>query len=181
VRTAILGGVFDPPHLGHVALAEGALRELGADRLLVLVAADPGHKPTVLDAETRLELARLALGHLPNTELRLDDHAFTVDFLRDEQPTDSVFLLGADEWASFARWKEPDEVRRLIPIAVAARPGAPAPAGDVEVFAIDQRPVASTEIRERIGRGEPVDELVPAAVAREIERRGLYRRTARLH
>jgi len=181
VRTAILGGVFDPPHLGHVALAEGALRELGADRLLVLVAADPGHKPTVLDADTRLELARLALGHLPNTEFRLDDHAYTVDFLRDERPTDAVFVLGADEWASFDRWKEPEEVRKLIPIAVAARPGAPVPAGDVEVFEIDQRPVASTEIRARVGRGETIDDLVPAAVAREIERRGLYGRSARLH
>jgi nicotinate-nucleotide adenylyltransferase len=181
VRTAILGGVFDPPHFGHVALAEGALRELGADRLLVLVAAEPGHKPTVLDAETRLELARLALGHLPDTEFRLDDHRFTVDFLRAEQPADAVFVLGADEWASFDSWKEPEEVRRLIPIAVAARPGAPEPDGNVEVFAIDQRPVASTEIRERIARDEPIDDLVPATVAREIERRGLYGRTARLH
>jgi nicotinate-nucleotide adenylyltransferase len=181
VRTAILGGVFDPPHLGHVALAEGALRELGADRLLVLVAADPGHKPTVLDAETRLDLARLALGGLPNTELRLDDHAFTVDFLRDERPEDSVFVLGADEWASFDRWKEPEEVRRLIPIAVAARPGAPVPDGNVEVFSIEQRPIASTEIRDRIARGEAIDDLVPGAVAREIERLGLYSRSTGLH
>jgi nicotinate-nucleotide adenylyltransferase len=79
VRTAILGGAFDPPHLGHVALAEGALRELGVDRLLVLVVATPGHKETELDAETRLALARLAFGDLPNTQIRLDDHSYTVD------------------------------------------------------------------------------------------------------
>jgi nicotinate-nucleotide adenylyltransferase len=181
MRTAILGGVFDPPHLGHVALAEGALRELGADRLLVLVAAAPGHKPTVLPPEERLELARLALGHLPNTEFRLDDHAYTVDFLRDERPDDALFVLGADEWAAFDTWKEPETVRELVPLAVARRPGAPEPAGDVEVFEIDEKPISSSEIRKRLANGQPVDDLVPAPVAREIERRGLYGRTTGVH
>lgn len=175
MKTAVLGGVFDPPHLGHVALAEGALRRLGADRLLVLVAERPGHKPTVLDAETRLELARLAFGRLPRTEIRLDDHAYTVDLLRDAAFEDAVFVIGADEWAAFDTWKEPDEILRLIPVAVAARPGQPQPLGDVEVFEIDQRPISSREIRERVARGEPVDELVPPAVVDDIERRGLYR------
>lgn len=181
MRTAILGGVFDPPHLGHVALAEGALSELGADRLLVLVAAAPGHKPTVLDPDTRLELARLALGHLSNTEFRLDDHAYTVDYLRDERPEDAVFVLGADEWAAFDSWKEPGAVKELIPLAVGRRPGAPEPHGEVEVFDIDQRPISSSELRERLGRGEPVDDLVPAPVAREIARRRLYGRTTGVH
>ena len=176
MTTAILGGVFDPPHLGHVALAEGALRGLGADRLLVLVAERPGHKPAVLDADARLELARLAFASLPNTEVRLDDHPYTVDLLRDEQFEDAVFVIGADEWAAFETWKKPDEVRRLIRVAVAARPGETRPGNDVEVVDIEQRAVSSQEIRARRERGEPVGELVPAPVAREIERRGLYRR-----
>jgi nicotinate-nucleotide adenylyltransferase len=174
VRTAILGGAFDPPHLGHVALGEGALGALGADRLLVLVLTAPGHKQTVLDADTRLSLARLAFGDLPDTEVRLDDHAYTVDYLRDERPQNAVFVIGADQWATFEAWREPDEIKRLIPIAVAARPGQHQPRGEVEVFEIEQRPISSSDIRERVGRGEPIDDLVPAAVAREIERRGLY-------
>ncbi len=174
MRTAILGGAFDPPHLGHVALAEGALSGLGADRLLVLVVVSPGHRETALDAETRLELARLAFAGLPNTEVRLDDHAYTVDFLRDERPENAIFVIGADQWAAFDTWREPSEIRRLIPLAVAARPGERLPEGDVEVFEIDQRPISSSQVRERIARGEPIDDLVPAAVAREIERRGLY-------
>lgn len=174
MRTAILGGVFDPPHLGHVALAEGALGALGAERLLVLVAARPGHKKTAADPKARLELARLAFRDLPNAEIRLDDHAYTVDFLRDERPVDAVFVIGADEWAAFDTWKEPGEIRRLIPLAVAGRPGEPEPEGDVEVFQIDQRPISSSDVRERIARGEPIDALVPAAVARELARRGLY-------
>jgi nicotinate-nucleotide adenylyltransferase len=142
----------------------------------VIVTANPGHKPTVLDPATRLELARLAFVDLPNTEVRLDDHPFTVDLLRDEHFEDAVFVLGADQWAVFDTWKEPEEILRLIPVAVAARPGQPVPAGDVQVFEIEQLPISSSELRERIARGERIDELVPAPVAREIERRGLYGR-----
>jgi nicotinate-nucleotide adenylyltransferase len=72
-------------------------------------------------------------------------------------------------------------VRELIPLAVARRPGVPEPNGDVEVFDIDQRPISSSEIRERLARGEPVDDLVPPPVAREIERRRLYGRTTGVH
>jgi nicotinate-nucleotide adenylyltransferase len=174
VRTAILGGAFDPPHLGHVALAEGALGALGADRLLILVVANPGHKRAELDAETRLSLARLAFAGLPNTEVRLDDHAYTVDYLRDVRPEDAVLVIGADQWAMFDTWREPDEIKRLIPIAVAARPGEAQPEGEVEVFQIDQLPISSSDVRGRVARGESIEDLVPAAVAREIERRGLY-------
>jgi nicotinate-nucleotide adenylyltransferase len=176
LRTAILGGAFDPPHLGHVALAEGALEGLGVDRLLVLVIEHPGHKRTELDAETRLLLARLAFEQLPNTEVRLDDHPYTIDFLRDEQPENAVFVIGADEWAAFDTWREAAEIRRLIPLAVAERPGERLPEGDIETFEIAEQDIASSEVRVRIARGEPIDDLVPAAVAREIARRGLYAR-----
>jgi nicotinate-nucleotide adenylyltransferase len=173
VTVAILGGVFDPPHLGHVALAEGARDQLGADRLIVLVAERPGHKGVVADAESRLRLAELALGRFG--EVRLDDHPYTVDFLRASGLDRPYFVLGADEWETFAGWKEPDEVLRLARIAVGARPGHPPPEGDVDVIRIDQLPVSSSEIRERVAAGEPIDELVPTQVAREIERLGLYR------
>jgi nicotinate-nucleotide adenylyltransferase len=173
VTTAILGGVFDPPHLGHVALAEGARDQLGADRLLVLVAERPGHKGVVADAETRRHLAELALGRFG--EVRLDDHPYTVDFLRDAGLDHPYFVLGGDEWESFATWREPDEVRRLARIAVGSRPGFEPPEGDVDLLRIEQRPVSSSEVRARVAAGEPINGLVPAEVAREIERLGLYR------
>jgi nicotinate-nucleotide adenylyltransferase len=143
----------------------------------VLVVEAPGHRPTVADPQTRLELARLAFGDLPRTEVRLDDHPYTVDLLRDERFEDAVLVIGADQWAVFDTWKEPDEILRLIPVAVARRPGQPVPQGEVQVFDIPQLPIASSDVRERAGQGEPIDELVPTAVAREIERRGLYGRT----
>jgi nicotinate-nucleotide adenylyltransferase len=152
------------------------LRELGADRLLVLVTESPGHKPTVLDAPTRLELARLAFRDVSGAEIRLDPHPYTIDLLRNEQFEDAVLVIGADQWAMFDTWKEPDEILRRIPVAVAARPGQPVPAGEVRVFEIEQHPIASRDVRERVARRERVDDLVPAAVAQEIERRGLYGR-----
>jgi len=170
VSVAILGGVFDPPHVGHIALAEGALG-LGAGEVLVLVAERPGHKKVVADAQTRLRLAELALGRFG--DVRLDSHAYTIDFLRDAGLEDPILVLGADEWAAFETWKEPDEVRRLARIAVAARPGHPKPEG-VGVVEIAARPISSSEIRDRVGRGQQIDDLVPREVAREIDRLGLY-------
>lgn len=145
--------------------------------MLVLVTERPGHKGTVLDAGTRLELARLAFGDMPGVDVRLDPHAFTVDLLRAERFDDAVLVIGADQWAVFDTWKEPEEVLRRIPVAVAARPGQPVLKGkEVRVFQIEQLPLSSTEVRKRIAEGEPLDGLVPAAVAREIERGRLYGR-----
>ncbi len=98
-----------------------------------------------------------------------------MDFLREAGLDRPYFVLGGDEWESFASWREPDEVRRLARIAVGARPGFEPPEGDVEVLRIEQRPVSSSEVRARVAAGEPIDDLVPPDVAREIERLGLYR------
>lgn len=182
---AILGGAFDPPHAGHVALARRALEHFGLERLLVLVVAEPGHKTTATPAATRLELARLAFAYLP-ADVELDDHARTVDSLRERRlPPDTLFLIGADELAAFPGWKEPQRVLDLVRLGVATRPGFPRERLDaarrelgrpdrIEIFELEPHDVSSTEVRARTGRGEPLDGLVPAAVAAEIARRGLY-------
>ncbi|HYY77245.1 MAG TPA: nicotinate (nicotinamide) nucleotide adenylyltransferase [Gaiellaceae bacterium] len=186
--TGLLGGAFDPPHNGHLALARRALEHFGLERLVVLVAAAPGHKPVETDVDDRLELARLAFAEIPGAEVVRDDHAYTIDFLREERPArdDTVFLVGADEFADFRAWREPEAVLGLVRVAVAARPGYPSerfePAladlegvDGVELFDIPPTPVSSSEIRARVRDGESIDGLVPDSVAREIARRGLYR------
>jgi nicotinate-nucleotide adenylyltransferase len=173
--TGILGGAFDPPHVGHVALAEAAERELGLERLVVVVVADPGHKDVHAAAENRLELARLAF---PGRDVILDHHARTIDLLRERRWDDPVFLIGADEFRDFPTWKEPEAVLELARLGVAARPGYPLAAqrpDRVLYFELEPVPVSSSEIRDRIARGEPVDGLVPSAVADAIARLGLYR------
>ena len=181
----ILGGIFDPPHRGHLALARAAIRELGLERLLVLVVRDPGHKVAVAPAPARLELTRLAFADIPGAEVVLDEHARTVDFLEERKPHDAVFVIGGDELADFAAWKDPGRILELVRLAFALRPGVPddrvrealarVPAPDrISFFAMEAEPVSSSQVRERIARGEPVDDLVPAQVAEAIGRLGLY-------
>ena len=181
----ILGGVFDPPHVGHVALARAALDRLGLERLLVLVVADPGHKLATTPAETRLELTRLAFADVPEATVELDDHARTVDSLEARKPENAVFILGADEFVGFSGWKRPERVLELARLAVATRPGTSdervreararlAATDRVVFFEMRAVPVSSSEIRERVALGESIDELVPPPVASEIARLGLY-------
>ncbi len=181
--TGIFGGAFDPPHLGHVALAREAKRRFGLDRLAVLVAASPEHKHVETPADDRLALAQAAF---PGDDVRLDEQPRTIDMLREGEWENPLLLVGADQLADFRHWKEPDAVLDMARVGVATRPGlgleelaqaleALDRPGRIELFEIEPWEVASRELRERVGRGEPIDELVPPEVAVEIERRGLYR------
>jgi nicotinate-nucleotide adenylyltransferase len=175
VAIGIFGGAFDPPHNGHVALARAAMERFGLDRLHVTVVVAPGHKQTVAPADHRLELARLAFAGLGTVEL--ETHEFTVDALESYGYEDPVFVIGADELASFSTWKDPERVLELARLGVATRPGyRPEPASQrIEVFEFEPNPVSSSEIRERVRRGDPIDELVPKTVAARIAELGLYR------
>jgi nicotinate-nucleotide adenylyltransferase len=179
----LYGGSFDPPHRGHVELARRAKEELGAERLTVLVSADPGHKHVETPADARLRLARAAF---PGDDVLLDEHARTVDTLRAHDDwNDPVFLIGADEFCDFASWKEPDEVLRLTRLGVATRPGFPRERLDrvlaqleepqrVLFFEIEPTPLSSRELRARIAAGEDVAADVPPAVGAMIHAEGLY-------
>jgi nicotinate-nucleotide adenylyltransferase len=181
--TALLGGTFDPPHNGHVALAHAAEERFG-DEVVVVVAARPGHKDVELDAETRLDLARAAF---PDHEVELDPHERTVDMLEAGCWSDPLFLIGADEFSDFLAWKDPEGVIARARLAVATRPGYSHERLEgvleqlsrperVQFFEIDPLPISSRELRERVARGESIDGLVPAAVAELIVLRGLYRK-----
>jgi nicotinate-nucleotide adenylyltransferase len=181
-----MGGAFDPPHVGHVALARAAVARFDLDRLLVRVVEDPGHKAVATDASIRLHLAELAFAPVDEADVALDRHGRTVDSLRELALPEMLFLIGADEFVSFLSWKEPDGVLDLARLAVATRPGvatdhfADVLAGlrrpdRVAFFDIEPHDVSSSEIRARVREGAPIDGLVPPAVAVEVARLGLYR------
>ena len=174
----ILGGTFDPPHNGHVALAQAARENLPIDELDILVEESPGHRGVVADPEARLRMARLAF---PGEEVRLDPHAFTVDTVRGgEFGEDTLFILGADQAAMFNRWRESNEVLEHVRLAVGTRGGYDMPDlsayGDrIVPFELASPEVSSSEVRQRVAAGETIDQLVPPAVAQVIEELGLYR------
>jgi nicotinate-nucleotide adenylyltransferase len=177
--TGILGGTFDPPHNGHMALARAALEQLPIDRLVVLVASRPGHREVFATPEERLLLAKAAFENLA-AEVVLDDNAFTVDAVRGGRFGDALFVVGADEGAAFPSWKDPDEVLRWVRLAIGTRSGYPPPDlaryGDrVVPFELKSPPVSATDVRERAARGESLEGLVPPAVGAAIRETGLYR------
>lgn len=187
--TGLFGGAFDPPHVGHVALARAAKEHFGLPRLTILVAADPAHKETHLSADERLELARAAF---PADDVRLDPYPRTIDLLRAERFDNPIFLIGADQFAGFLSWQEPDGVLECTRLGVATRPGHSREQLDavleqldqperVAFFDLEPNPAASRDIRALIETGAPLTGLVPDGVADLIRSRGLYVRDAGLH
>ena len=184
----LFGGAFDPPHNGHLELARRAVEHFSLDRLIVIVISRPGHKRVYLDPETRLRLAQAAFQH----GVRLDHHERTIDMLREERWRDPIVLVGADQFSDFLEWKEQEVVLELARLGVATRPGFPRESLEtvlgalsrpdrVEFFAIDPVDVSSTEVRARVSRGEPIDDLVTPQVARLVREERLYRRESELH
>jgi len=172
----ILGGRFDPPHLGHLALARRAVEHFGLGELRVTVVADAAHKPSEASAEHRLAMARLTFAGLDAT-VELEQHRYTVDALEAKGYDDPIFLIGADELAAFPTWKKPERVLELTRLGVATRPGWEQERGSdrVEIFELEPHPISSTEIRERARRGRRLDGLIVPAVAAYIAEHDLYR------
>ena len=187
MKLGLFGGAFDPPHVGHVALVRAAKKALGLDRVVVIVVAAPGHKQVETSPDVRLALARAAF---PDDEVVLDEHCRTVDTLRAHPEwTDPVFVVGADEFADFLTWKEPEEVLRRTRLAVATRPGFPRERlqavlerledpSRVLFFEIEPLPISSRDLRARLADGENVSRELPPAVAEIVGAERLYARPA---
>ena len=171
----ILGGRFDPPHVGHLALAKAAVEHFGIDELHVTVIVDAAHKPSAAPVGHRLQMARLTFARI-GAIVELEEHRYTVDALEARRYEDPIFLIGADQLADLPTWKQPERVLELARLGVATRPGyAPEVSSDrIEVFELEPQAVSSTGIRERVRDGEPVDGLVVPEVAAYIVEHGLY-------
>ena len=205
-RLGILGGTFNPPHVGHIAVARAALAQQRLDRVLLM----PANRNPFKDGEPdpgplrRLEMCRLACLDQEGVaacglEIERGGASFTVDTLRSihagHPDVALTFILGADTAASLPSWREPRALAGLAEFAVAARGGAArehvlqalAPltaelaadsGGGVRVSFLDmpELDVSASEIRRRIAAGEPYQALVGPAVASYIAEQGLYTR-----
>ena len=196
MRIGILGGTFNPPHLGHLVAAQEAYRELDLDQVMLIPAGIPPHKPVDDEPgpEHRLELCRVAVGDderftVSDLELRRDGPSFTVDTLdtlRSQSPSDDLFLiLGGDIAAGLPKWHEPERVLELATVAIAKRRGtAKAAVQDAlaelkggeraRFFQMPRIGISSTMVRRRVRAGQPIRYFVPDGVMHYIERHGLY-------
>ena len=178
--TILFGGSFDPVHRGHLHVATYALGSLpGAQLLFVPAGQSPGKNPPQASPEDRLRWLHLATDagafQVWNTELERPGLSFTVDTLKEAHRLGAArerlyWLLGSDAYASFAAWKQPEEIRCLARLLVVNRPGAPAvPTNADDTFvAIPPHPASSTEIRTALSRGLPAPPELPAAVQEDI-------------
>jgi nicotinate-nucleotide adenylyltransferase len=198
MRVGILGGTFNPPHLGHLVCAQEAHAQLGLDVVVLMPVHTPPHKEITDDpgSETRLELCRLAVEgdeRLATSRLELDrpGPSYTVDTLRavhEREPHDELTLIvGGDMAQTLPSWHEPEKVLSLARLAVAERGAAVrddiahriAGLGGpdrIDFFDMPRIDISSSFVRRRTAHGEPIRYLVPDAVAEAIGERGLYRR-----
>jgi nicotinate-nucleotide adenylyltransferase len=196
----ILGGTFNPPHMGHLVMAQEALDQLDLDRVMLMPVAVPPHKEAGQDpgGAARVELCRLAVAgderlDVSTLEVERGGASFTVDTLRElhdlEPEHDLTFIVGGDMAQSLPAWREPEAILRLARLAVAEREGVrrediarrldPLHDGDrVVFFDMPRIDVSSSGIRRRVAEGRPIRYLVPDAVAEAVAERGLYRQAA---
>jgi nicotinate-nucleotide adenylyltransferase len=183
MRVGVFGGTFDPVHVGHLAIANDALDELGLGRVYFVPARRSPLKQDgpVAGAEDRLAMLTAATRDEPRfrvsrVELDREGPSFSVDTLEALRGEGELFLiLGSDAYADFERWREPARIRSLATIVLAARPGAPnAPAG-VRMLDSPLMDISSRELRARAARGRSLRYLVPEAALRYIEEHRLYR------
>jgi nicotinate-nucleotide adenylyltransferase len=194
----ILGGTFNPPHRGHLALASHARSELSLERVLLMPAHSAPHKGDEEDPgpERRLEMCRLAVEseeekgeglEACGLEIERGGPSYTVDTLRAIRQSDPeaelTFIVGADMARTLTSWREPRELVELARLAVAEREDAGrddvlralAPLGArVTFLGMPPLEVSSSQVRERVRAGEPIEGLVAPAVAEYIAEHGLY-------
>ena len=199
----ILGGTFNPPHAGHLALARHARDELGLDEVWLMPLHTPPHKPSAPDPgpEHRLEMTRLASAGETGIgacalEVRRGGTSYTADTLGEIHDSDPeaelTFVVGADTALTLPSWRSPERVLSLARLAVARRAGGPPSDGasildviraidgaDPDVVFLEMAPVeaSSTLARERIAAGQSTAGLLAPEVRGYIDRAGLYRAT----
>jgi nicotinate-nucleotide adenylyltransferase len=187
-RIGVFGGLFNPPHVGHLSLCQEAAWQLDLDRVVLVPTGQPAHRPPPRESpEMRLRLAQAAaLGNPMFTVSRLEidriGPSYTVDTLRElshRYPGSSLHLLiGADQLAAMHTWHEPAAIVQLARIAAALRPGIDVvrdDAANLDWVEMPQIGVSSSLVRERVLAGRPIRYLVPDAVRELIEAEGLYR------
>ncbi|MGI9038742.1 MAG: nicotinate (nicotinamide) nucleotide adenylyltransferase [Gemmatimonadota bacterium] len=176
----VLGGTFDPPHVGHRIAALDVREALGLDRLIIVPAARPPHRSTVLPAAVRLDLVRKAFAGDPGIEVSdvefgREGPSYMVDTLeriREVRPAEPVWLvIGIDQYEAFKTWRRPERILELARLAVmrrAGRSGAQDPRFPFRPVDVTRVDVSATQIRRRLSEGRGIRYLVPEAIVADV-------------
>jgi nicotinate-nucleotide adenylyltransferase len=190
MRIGMLGGSFDPPHVGHLLIAVDAFEALALDKLFFLPAAIQPLKigQAGASARDRVEMVRRLVGDDPRfavdtMEVDRQGISFSVDtvtaYAGRYPDAERFFLVGADVMATFGAWREPDRIMRLAEVVVMTRSGEPEEPdrwrGRFRQLATRRIDISSTEIRARVKAGQSISGFVPPPVAAYIADAGLYR------
>jgi nicotinate-nucleotide adenylyltransferase len=195
-RLGVLGGTFDPPHYGHLMLAENGRVQLGLERVFFVLAGQPPHKPDhpIASSHHRLSMVEAAIaGNSAFAVSRIDldrpGPHYTVDMLAllaQEYPeAELFFLMGGDSLAHFINWRDPAGIARQARLAVMQRPGhtpdvealegvVPGIAQRLAWLDVPRLDIASSDLRRRVREGLPLRYLVPPPVEAYIREQRLY-------
>ncbi|MBO4384670.1 MAG: nicotinate-nucleotide adenylyltransferase [Clostridia bacterium] len=197
MRIGIFGGTFNPVHLGHIWTARHVREELSLDKLFMVVAADPPHKPDParLAANIRFRMLEGALEHengisASDVEIKREGKSYTVDtvdfFKRQIRGAEIYLIVGADMLESFPNWRDPEGILRTAKILAVGRPGHEPElcsladgimsrfGGEVTVSSFRGPDISSTEVRRRMFEAEPVDTLVAMNTEHFLYENALY-------
>jgi nicotinate-nucleotide adenylyltransferase len=187
VRVGLFGGTFDPPHIGHIAVAAEARYQLGLDHVLLVVANDPWQKSAggpITPAADRLEMVTAAVAGHPgleasDVEIRRGGPSYSIDTVVELSPRygDLTLIMGADTAAGLDSWHRSKELSGLVRVGVTGRIGSMPNLGSpwrVETFECPVLQVSSSDIRHRCHVGAPIDHLVPTGVGAIVESHALY-------
>lgn len=191
LRLGVLGGTFDPPHVGHLIAAGDAFESLSLDKLVFIpVSAQPlkTDAPAAASPEQRLEMVRLAIEGDPrfsvsDTEISRGGLSYTVDTLetlkRENPAATLVLIVGMDALAGFDKWKNPERIRKIAEIAVLSRTGEHGVdarvGGGITVVGTRRIDVSSSEIRQRLADGKSIHGFVAESVENYIATERLYK------
>jgi nicotinate-nucleotide adenylyltransferase len=189
IRLGVMGGTFDPIHFGHLVAASEAASAFGLDEVIFVPAGEPWQKQAQTSSKHRYAMTRLAirknkLFSISDVDVKRTGPTYTVDTLRDlraiHPDAEFFFITGADAISNILTWKDVDKIWSLAHFVGVTRPGhaLKPPAvqpGVVSILEIPALAISSTDIRDRVRSGKPIDYLLPQRVLKYIAKHHLYR------
>ena len=187
MKIGVFGGLFDPPHIGHLIIAQHVFEEFKLEKILFVPAGHPPHKSDFLPYQNRYEMTELAIGSnssfsMSDIEKTMKDKTYTIEMIRQLRKgyEDLYLIIGSDQWLEIETWKDPEALFRECRIVVVRRPKSDIKKESrffdrIMVSTAPMIDISSTMIRKRVQKGLSIRYLVTPEVASYIKSGNLYK------